>query len=36
VKKPDVSIKFDFKILEHLDMSIIEVKPEAPWIRRSE
>lgn len=31
-----MSIKFDFKILEHFDMNIIEIKPEAPWIRRTE
>ena len=36
VKKPEISIKFDFKVLEHFEMNIIEIKPEAPWIRRSE
>ena len=36
VEKPDIQPKFDEKLLDEFDMKRIEIKPEAPWIRRSE
>ena len=36
VQKPDIKPKFDEKLFDEINMSTIEIKPEAPWIRRSE
>ena len=36
VMKPDIRPKFDEKLFDEINMSTIEIKPEAPWIRRSE
>lgn len=36
VEKPDITPRFEEKVLEEFSMSTIEIKPEAPWIRRSD
>ena len=36
VPKPDITPRFQEKILEEFSMHSIEIKPEAPWIRRSD
>lgn len=36
VEKPDIRPKFDEKLFDEISMATIEIKPEAPWIRRSE
>lgn len=36
VEKPDIKPKFDEKLFEEIGMATIEIKPEAPWIKRSE
>lgn len=36
VEKPDIHPKFNEKLFDHISMKTIEIKPEAPWIRRSE
>ena len=36
VEKPDIKPRFNDKLFDEMNMKLIEVKPEAPWIKRSE
>ena len=36
VEKPDIRPKFNDKLFDEITMKIVEIKPEAPWIKRSE
>jgi hypothetical protein len=36
VTKPDITPRLDDKLLDEVDMRWIDIKPEAPWIRRTD
>ena len=36
VTKPDITRRLDDRLLEEVDMKWIDIKPEAPWIRRTD
>lgn len=36
IKFPSMEPKFDYKLIESLNPLVVENKPEAPWIRRTE
>ena len=36
VKKPDITPRIDEKTMESVDVSWVETRPEAPWIKRNE